>query len=367
MAFNPSQPSTMPTEFTPAPSDGGSDDKLLWGTDANGNPITKTRSEASNMLASLTKKQLSALKTAMVAAGWKTTSVSSQNSFWSSVLDDAVNKYSNDKRLDIWTVMSNYAARQAATGGSNTGGGGNPKPQTYLTLTDPATAQADLQKLTKNLLGRKATESEVKAYTKALNAAERKNATRTVYGSGGQTTTQSRFDPEEFTLGYVVKLAGGNFSDGQLGSTLSTIRGIADDYGLKPAMTNAQLKKFTKQLVLGELNEDTLREKFAKSAASLYGAFKDEIMGNPQQSARDSLNEYVGIYANLFDEDEDSVDISEVLKKASVSNNGTQERLSLADFQKTLRNDPKFETTTTAFREAEQLGVAFLRSMGVDI
>jgi hypothetical protein len=132
-------------------------------------------------------------------------------------------------------------------------------------------------------------------------------------------------------------------------------------------MTNAQLKKFTKQLVWGEMDETALREKFAKSAASLYGAFKDEIMGSPQQSARDTLNEYVGIYANLFDEDDNSVDISDVLKRASVSNNGIPQRLSLSDFQKTLRKDPKFETTTTAFREAEQLGVAFLRSMGVDV
>lgn len=265
-------------------------------------------------------------------------------------------------------VLSNSDFRSLIRKSGGSGGGGGSRTATYITLTDRPTAANNLKKNMQLLLGREPSKEELNSYVKKLNAKERALATKTTQSAAGATTVGNDFDREMFTLQYVINAAGGNFDEGTLGSTMDSIATIARDYGVSSAVTPNRMKKLTKQLILGEVDADTIRGEFAKSASSMYGAFKDDILADPKRDIRTGVaSDYIGLYANTFDVDEDSVDVSEVLGKASANVNGTPQKLSLNDFRIALRSDPRFQTTSTAKQEAARAGVALARMMGVNI
>lgn len=376
MAFAPSEKAggnvSLPSYYKPgddAKAEGS--EQVVWSV-KNGVPEVITATEASRRLASVSKAQLAAIKSAMLSAGWTTTSVSSQNSFWSSVIDFAINAKANGKNISIWEAMNTFASRQAATGGANRAGGGGgssgPTLQKYVTVTDKATAADELNKVMQTMLGRKATDAEINQYVKSLNKKEKARATETLYDSNGQYTTQRSFDKELFTMQYVLKTAGGDFSEGQLGATLDSLRSLATQYGVGLAMTKKDLQALTKQLLLGNTTEDAIRKKFSDSAAKLFPAWSEYIKQDPTKSLTEIASDYMAVYANLFELDVDQINVSDVLAKATTTGkDGTSTVASLSEFQKTLRKDPKFQTTSTAKQEAAAFGASFARSMGVNI
>jgi hypothetical protein len=342
---------------------------VLWGVDKQGNPILKSVDKAKASFPTLNKNQLASLKQAMGLAGYTSTSVPSQRSFWNLVIDNAAFQYKKNPANTVWGAMAKFAENQALTGGSNSGRGGPSGPQVYTTITDSGTAIAALQRNAKLLIGREVTKAEASAYVKKLNAGERAAATVTTQTGSGSTTVQKSFDGELFTLNYLIGLAGGKFDEGRLGSTLDGLKDLANDYGIESVLTPNQYKKYTKELLLGETDTDAIRKKFAKSAASLYSAFRTQILDDPATPVKELVSDYIGAYANLYDVDEDSVKVSDVLTKASPSglDGNKAEPLSLNDYRIVLRNDERFQTTSTAKREAAQLGSALARMAGVNI
>lgn len=242
-----------------------------------------------------------------------------------------------------------------------TGGGAN-EPQTYLTLTDEDTARKDLADEMFNVAGRKPTEKEFKQYYNALNKAQRKNPTTVVNG----VTTQSRFDEQDFLLRFVAKKV--DFTDikpGEARSAIDKIDLFSKEYGVESNFSNGERRKLARQVLLGKVTDEALMQRMADTARKAFPAFADQITDT--DTLRRTLSNYVGTYANLLEVNDNNVNLKDVINKATLNVNGEYKPVSLFDFEKIVRKDPKFQYTKQAHEEAADFGKAFARAMGVNL
>lgn len=242
------------------------------------------------------------------------------------------------------------------------GGGGAGEPQTYLTLTDEDTARKDLADEMFNVAGRKPTNQEYKQYYNALNKAQRKNPTVVVNG----VTTQSRFDEQDFLLRFVAKKI--DFADIKPGEGRSAINKVdlyGKEYGVDSNLSNGQRRKLARQVLLGNLTDEALMQKMAGIARKAFPAFADQV--DETSTLRQTLADYVGTYANLLEVNDNEVSLKDVINKATSNLSGEYKPVSLFDFEKAVRKDPKYQYTKSAHQEAAAFGKAFARSMGVNL
>lgn len=242
-----------------------------------------------------------------------------------------------------------------------TGGGGSDS-QTYITLTDEDTARKDLEEEMFNVAGRKPTEKEYKQYYNALNKAQQKNPTTVVNG----VTTQSRFDEQDFLLRFVAKKV--DFADVKPGEARSAINKVdlyGKEYGVEGNLSNGQRRKLAREILLGKLTDEALMQKMANVARSAYPAFADKI--SETETFRQSMVDYVGTYANLLELNDNTVSLKDVIGKAFTNVNGEYKPLSLFDYEKAVRKDPRYQYTKNAHQEAAAFGKSFARAMGVNI
>jgi hypothetical protein len=243
-----------------------------------------------------------------------------------------------------------------------TNGTGANDPQTYITLTDEDTARKDLADEMFNVSGRKPTEKEYKQYYNALNKAQNKNPTVVVNG----ITTQSRFDEQDFLLRFVAKKL--DFADIKPGEGRSAINKVdlyGKEYGVEGNLSNGQRRKLARQILLGNLTDEALMQKMAGIARNAFPAFADKI--SETETLRQSMADYVGTYANLLELNDNNVSLKDVLGKATSNINGEYKTLSLFDYEKAVRKDPKYQYTKNAHEEAAAFGKSFARAMGVNL
>ena len=109
---------------------------------------------------------------------------------------NAANGLLGPKRVsayDITRYVKMVPPEVRTTGGPGGGGGGTSRSVSY-DISNPQTAKAIINQALSNQIGRKATDDEVAAFTKALNAQEKANPTimkTTFDGSGSSESTQS--------------------------------------------------------------------------------------------------------------------------------------------------------------------------------
>ncbi len=270
----------------------------------------------------------------------------------------------SSESVNFFEIMGSKQFRKSLSGGGS--GGGAAGPMVYTTLTDPATARQDLVKMMKSVAGRPPTDAEVKEYIKKLTSAQNKAKTTVFQGK----TVQSRFDEEEFLMNFVVGKTDftGTLKTGMARQSLNTVDMTINAYGIGSYVTADKRNKFAKQLLTGELTPEELGQKLSAIAAKAFPAFAETINSNPGVSLRELFDDYVGTYANMLELDFDTVDIKDVLAKATkTSADGKYETLSLFDLEKALRNDPRFGYTKRAHQEAASYGSAVARSMGVNL
>lgn len=271
----------------------------------------------------------------------------------------------NSKNVNFFQLMGSKKFLNTLSG-SGTGTNAPAGPMVYTTLTDPATAKADLVKMMKSVAGRAPTDKEVNEYIKKLNAAQKKAKTTVFQGQ----TVQSRFDEEEFLMNFVVGKTdfAGSLKPGMARQALDTLTMSINSFGVGSYVTDDKKNKWAKQLLTGEMTQEELGQRLSELAAKAFPAFADVIGSNPGVNMRDLFDDYVSVYASMLELDPDTIDIKEVLgKAASVGQDGKYNKLSLFDLEKSLRNDPRFTYTKRAHQEAASFGASFARSMGVNI
>lgn len=270
----------------------------------------------------------------------------------------------DSKNVNFFQLMGSKKFLNTLSAG---GGGGAPAgPMVYTTLTDPATARADLIKMMKSVAGRAPTDKEISEYIKKLNTAQRKAKTTVFQGQ----TVQSRFDEEEFLMNFVVGKTdfAGSLKPGMARQALDTLTMTIGAFGVGSYVTADKKNKWAKQLLTGEMTQEELGQRLSEIAAKAFPAFADVIGSNPGVNMRELFDDYIGTYANMLELDFDTVDIKEVLGKAGGLNaDGSFKPMSLFEFEKSLRKDARFAYTKLAHQEAAALGASMARSFGVNI
>lgn len=287
---------------------------------------------------------------------------------WNSAIDYAAKVSSGrsasgiDGTVNFNEIQNSTGFADYLAGGGKSSGG----TSTYISYTDPVKAAKDLNSEMRTYLGRNATTKEVNDYIKQLHKAQAKSPGKTSVSGSTQVSQQSGFDEEDFLLRYVVaKVDFKKVKTGEARAALDGIKNLAKDFGVLDNLSVSERRKYAKQLMLGKVDETTLYQKFGDIAKSAYPAFASMVQ--PNETLRQALNNYVGTYASLLELDESDVNIKDVASKATMNLNGEYKPVSLFEYEKAIRKDPRFQYTKQAHQEAADFGKAFARAMGVNI
>jgi len=245
-------------------------------------------------------------------------------------------------------------------------GGGSAGPQRYVSLTTAETANRDLLSYMAQTLGRKPTDAEYKDYLSKLNAAERKNPTIVRQtASGGSTTLESGFSRELFLRDYVLAKADwAKDLKGGVGATQDHIDQYLSAYGLTGVATKNMKIDLMRKYAKGEIDDTTLKASLRDLAAKTYTAFADQLKADPEATLKDIAAPLVSVYSNMMEVDPNTVDMKDVLSKATGPDG---KPLSAFDYAKVVRKDPRYQFTGNAHQEAASFGRAFAQSMGVNL
>lgn len=257
---------------------------------------------------------------------------------------------------------------RAAGGSGGAGGGGSSSgvtpPQKYINITAEKTAKDNLRAAMMSSLGRVPTQAEYNDYVSKLNANEKKYFRQTTYkADGSQVTTGVEFDRESFLSNYV--LSKGQFKSdlaGKFGDIQDTVNQLINDNGINSSVTASQRAAWMKQLAEGaDLN--TIRSSIHSIATTAYDGFADLLQANPTMSLRDIASPYIASYANTLELDSNTVNLKDVLSKAIVGG----KRMTVSEYEKSLRNDSRFQYTKAAKSEAVNAATSFARAFGVNV
>lgn len=252
------------------------------------------------------------------------------------------------------------------TGG---GGSGGPSQQSYINITTKKEARDLLRQAMVDMLGREPSNAEYNDFVTKLNKAENKTFKTTRYTSTEQRTTGRMIDPKAFAEQYALKkvsfkedLAGG------AGLIQDSVNQLINMNGLNGFVTDKKKREWMRALAKGDLTNETLMASIRDESKKVYSAFAGLLDANPTMSLYDVADPYVSVYSRMFELGEAQVDFSDVLKKAvKVGPDGKESLMSVFEYQKALRTDPKFQYTSTAKNEAQDMGTAFARAFGVNI
>jgi hypothetical protein len=285
---------------------------------------------------------------------------------WNTTIDYAAKMSSGrsatgaDGTVSFEEALNSKGLAEQVTG-KRTGG-----PRKYVTYTDPAKARRDLNSEMRSYLGRDATEKEVKDYISKLSSAQSKNPSISSASGDTQVTRQSGFDEEDFLLRYVVaKTDFKKLKTGEARTALDKIKLLANDFGVLDNIAPSERRKLAKQYLLQKVDDAALYQKMADISKSAYPAFAGMLQ--PNETLRQALGNFVGTYAGLLEVDESDVNLKDVASKATMNINGEYKPLSLFEYEKVIRKDPKYQYTKRAHQEAADFGKAFARAMGVNL
>jgi len=345
------------------------DGTIVWDFDDNNQPVIVQASDAKARFANLSAKQLLAIKQSLIALGQKPT-VAAQKSLWSTIIDGAAQNYATATKnkttpTALFPFITKFVNKQLKSGGF---GGAGSNSMEYLTLTEAKTARNNLRQDMVNLIGRVPTDEEYKDYVKKLNRMERKYSSTVVQGTGQQVTYRKDFDPDAFTVKYILSKTDLNVDlDKEFGVAQDTVNQLLKNNGVNGNITPGKKNKLIKQFISKELSPPALAAEINKIAKNAYGAFADLLDANPTESLNQVASDWIGTYSNMLEINPNIVDVKDVLSKATVNENGVYSRLSLADYEKALRKDERYQYTKRASGEAQNLAYAFAKAFGVNV
>ena len=232
----------------------------------------------------------------------------------------------------------------------------------YVTKVDEA--ESDLNRFFIEYVGRGATDEEQKKYYKQLRALEKKNAqisTTKETDSGGTsqiTTGEYRLDAEDI-LQLQRKIAGKALD----GSDIDVIlKG-----GSKAAQDVNNVLAYAKRygVILSNNDKDTSRinAKLLAISKATYSNLSDVL------SEDVSLNDLTGNYKfamrQILEIPEAQIDVLNPTIQLALKNNGNKGAMNLTEFERVLKQDPRWGNTSNARETAAGYANSILRNFGL--
>lgn len=147
---------------------------------------------------------------------------------------------------------------------------------------------------------------------------------------------------------------------GKVGDTIRSLSTYASDMGVFKSPNEITSKSV--DVITGKSRQEDILASYRKDAQALYANFAPRLAEDAGLTVRDLANPYIQMMADTFETASDNIKLTDdTIQKAINDSKGL---INLGQFRTMLRNDKRFETTSTAKREAADLGTAMLRSFG---
>lgn len=251
------------------------------------------------------------------------------------------------------------AAAKLKTDGTGTGGTSYSLP----TKLNKAAADALIKEAMLTTLGIVPDKNILDDFFKRANAFLKQYGSSSVSRSGKSQQIQgvdaSTF-VQQYVGAYTAKLATINPEfkfGGEVGKAQQTLSDYSNEMGLfksarEIASTAANIANKT-------LSADDVVAQYRTDAQVLYRNFADRLKQDSKLTVRDLVNPYIQMMADTWETTADTIKLTDDTIQKAVNGDNL---MSLGDFRKLLRSNPKFEKTYGAKTEAAQLGQAMLRS-----
>jgi len=250
-----------------------------------------------------------------------------------------------------------------------------------VSITPKESAYSQLDQLLVKLLGRRATVKEKSSYLSGLNKLERAYASRSSSssstlsrstggstGSSSSSSTSYAFNSNDYLLDYAQALAGNSIKagkplGGEAGATYNALLNYASSMGLNKADVLANTIKITK----GDTDLIKIQDSMRKRAVVLYGSFADDMKSDPSLTLKDIAQDYINTMSSMLDVPGATIQLDDpTIQKALTATDasGKPRKLSVNEFSNILRDDHRFQFSSTAHKEAIDLASSFATGMG---
>ena len=315
------------------------------------------------------------------------------NGVWNPDVDGAafkqilayVNPKSQDPTVTNWQNVINVVQKnpdvfkQALGGGGAKDGTFGQVSQTVNQLSD-TDAQDYVQKNFMTVMGRMPNPAELNLYSKKLKNAVASNAsvtnTSSTYANGKLVSSKSNssggLNPNQFMLNTLradaPKLIKSDRASGLsdiASSNLLALTNLAAKYGIN--VPDQHLLDLSDSVSKGKVQMADAEAYVRNTAASAFPAYSDQIL-NKGLTVQDLAAPYIGSMAKLLEIDPNSISLNDNTIRSALSAKdakGQPTTTPIYDFEKQIRNDPRWLKTTNAKQSISGLGLQFAQDMGV--
>ena len=290
------------------------------------------------------------------------------------------------------TAQEIYVYNSGQTQNQNTSGSGYSEVYTdtgkSFQITPKETAYSTLDQDMMAMFGRRATASEKSAYFSALNKLEKTYYTASsgkttrgstgatnkkgqTLGGGGQTSTSTNylFDPNAFRFEYVSNLAAtyvqqGKPLGGKAGQVYNDLTSYANSMGVHE--TPQSIMKSVVQTIQGKTDATAISNNYRTRAISLYGGIADRLQKDPSLTVKDVAQDYINTLSNMLDLPANTIDLKDPMIQSALNSvkDGKPYAMNLSEFQTLVRSDSRFQYSSMAHKEANDLASSFANAFG---
>jgi hypothetical protein len=285
---------------------------------------------------------------------------------------DAVTKFT-DTRTPLTTSFDSFLGREAQYNALGDG------PTSGISLSTRTETDQDIDEFFTEYLGRRATPAEKTEYYTKVNKEEKAAVKKTTVSGEKQTSIGGYLDETDYyrLRADVLKPAvkGTNIEDitkgnGKIAKDVADIKAFAADYGIKMDTKQALDKVYSGLTPGGTLttgNLDSQKTSIREMSKAFYGKLAPLIdQGVKVSDIASQFAYYKGQTLELAD---NAVSVFDEDIQTALKNEGKDGVMTLTDYQKLLRTDPKTKSvwlkTKGAKEEASGYAYEILKSFGL--
>lgn len=149
------------------------------------------------------------------------------------------------------------------------------------------------------------------------------------------------------------------------GDLESQLRESAYSYGVDKNVNDDWYTNARQRIARGEVTVEGLQAELRDKAVSKYAPFADQIRNG--QTTREAVGMYTSSLSDLLELDEKKIDLDDPLLKQAwggVDKDGKPTMMSVYDFERKVRQDPRWRNTRNGRQTTMSTATSFLQSLG---
>ena len=237
--------------------------------------------------------------------------------------------------------------------------------------TTRGTAASDLDRFFMQYLGNGASKEQHDEYYKQLRALERK-AVKTTTTTENAINVAGEFIDDVDKIEVMRKVAGKALEGTDIDTVLKggagaaqAVNGVlayARSYGVNLSNKDA-LNYVANELKLGQGDLKKVNAKILAISKSTYSNLSDSL--SEDVNLKELSSNYIYNMGKVLEISPDAIDALDPTIQTALKNNGNKGTMNLTDFDRMLRNDPRWAKTSNAREEASKYALEVLKDFGL--